>query len=321
MVDPWNVAVVAGDGVAPFELGVACEVFGTDRSEQALPVHDFAVCGLQPGRVRTKSGFHIEALHGLDRLAEADLVLVPPFAEPAPPVAPSAMTAALRAAVDRGAWVAGLCTGVFALGHAGLLDGRRAAVHWMAAGAFERTFPQVELDPFVLYVADPPVFTSAGTAAAIDLCLHLVREGYGSTVANAIARRMVVPPHRDGGQAQYIELPVPTAADALTPVLAWMERHLDHELTVNELARRARMSPRTFARKFRAETGTTPHHWLTTQRVVHAQWLLETTGHDLDTIARQSGFGNAATLRHHFVRRLGTNPTRYRRTFCPAPAQ
>lgn len=318
MVDPWNVAVLAGDGVAPFELGVACEIFGTDRSEEGLPVHDFAVCGLPPGRVRTKSGFHLDAPHGLDRLAEADLVLVPPFDEPAPPTPPAAMTSALRCVVERGAWVAGLCTGVFALGHAGLLDGRRAAVHWNAVDEFEQAFPNVRLDPFVLYVADPPVFTSAGTAAAIDLCLHLVREGYGSGVANAIARRMVVPPHRDGGQAQYIELPVPTTADALTPVLAWMERHLDQELTVDDLARRARMSPRTFARKFRAETGTTPHYWLTTQRVVHAQRLLETTSHDLDMVARLSGFANAATLRHHFTRKLGTNPSVYRRTFTAA---
>lgn len=317
MADPWNVAVLAGDGVAPFELGVACEVFGTDRSEEGLPVHDFAVCGLGAGRVRTKSGFYLDTPYGLDRLAEADLVLVPPFDEPAPSIAPTAATEALRAAVERGAWVAGLCTGVFALGDAGLLDGRRAAVHWRAAEEFERTFPAVEFDPFVLYVADPPVFTSAGTAAAIDLCLHLVRETYGSEAANAIARRMVVPPHRDGGQAQYVELPVPTAADALAPVLAWMERNLDQELSVHELARRAKMSPRTFARKFRHETGSTPHHWLTTQRIIHAQRLLETSTHDVDEVARLCGFGNAATLRHHFVRRLGTNPAAYRRTFTP----
>lgn len=307
--------MLAGDGVAPFELGVACEVFGTDRSKQGLPLHDFAVCGVQAGPIRTKSGFHIHTPHGLERLAEADLVLVPPMDEPPPPSVPPEALAALRAAVDRGAWVAGLCTGVFALAHAGLLDGRRAAVHWYAAAMFQATFPQVELDPFVLYVAEPPVFTSAGTAAAIDLCLHLVREGYGAQVANAIARRMVVPPHRDGGQAQYIELPVPTAADALTPVLAWLEQHLDQELSVAELARRSHMSPRTFARRFVAETGTTPHHWLTTQRIVQAQRLLETTPQDVETIARSCGFGNAAVLRHHFTRRLGTTPTRYRRTF------
>lgn len=315
MADPWNVAVLAGPGVAPFELGVACEVFGTDRSEQELPVHDFAVCAIEAGPVTTKSGFQIIAQYGLDRLVGADLVLVPPMDEPPPPSVPPAITDALRAAVDRGAWLAGLCTGVFALGHAGLLDGRRAAVHWNAAAAFQEAFPQVELDPFVLYVADPPVFTSAGTAAAIDLCLHLVREAYGSQVANAIARRMVVPPHRDGGQAQYIELPVPTAADALTPVLAWFERHLDQELSVADLARRARMSPRTFARRFVAETGTTPHHWLTMQRVGQAQRLLESTTLDVESIARNCGFGNASRLRHHFSRQVGTTPTRYRRAF------
>ncbi len=320
MAEPWNVAVLAGDGVAPFELGVACEVFGTDRSAQGLPLHDFAVCGEVAGTVRTRSGFRVEVPHGLDRLAQADLVLVPPMDEPAPPHVPPPSAEALRAAVDDGAWVAGLCTGVFVLGYAGLLKGRRAAVHWHAARAFEEAFPDVELDRFVLYVADPPVFTSAGTASAIDLCLHLVREAHGPETANAIARRMVVPAHREGGQAQYIERPVPEVGDALTPVLAWMEQHIDTELSVADLARRARMSPRTFARRFRAETGTTPHHWLTTQRVAHAQRLLETSDHDLEAIAGLCGFTGAAPLRHHFVRRLGTSPTSYRRAFRTGPA-
>ena len=308
------------DGVSPFELGVACEVFGIDRGEQGLPRHEFAVCRFQPGPLRTRSGFLIDTPHGLERLAVADLVIVPSW-HPVDLPPPPEVTAALRAVVARGAWVAGFCTGVFALGHAGLLAGRRAAAHWYSAGAFSALFPDVELDPAVLYVADPPVFTSAGTAAAIDLCLHLVRETHGPEVANAVARRMVVPPHRDGGQAQYVELPVPSASDSLAPVLAWMEAHLDQELTVADLARRALLSPRTFARRFRAETGTTPHRWLTVQRVLRAQRVLETTGHDIETVARLCGFGNAATLRHHFTRQVGTTPTAYRRAFRCEPGE
>jgi transcriptional regulator GlxA family with amidase domain len=175
-------------------------------------------------------------------------------------------------------------------------------------------FPEVRLDPAVLYVAEAPVLTSAGTSAAIDLCLHVLRVTEGPEVANAVARRMVVPPHRDGGQAQYVDLPVPTC-DSLAPLLEWMAEHLDTEQSVEDLARRALMSPRTFARRFRAETGTTPHAWLTGQRVLYAQRLLETTDQDVEAVARLCGFGNAATLRHHFQARVGTSPIRYRRTF------
>jgi transcriptional regulator GlxA family with amidase domain len=313
-----NVAVLAPNPVSPFELGVASEVFGTDRSAQGLPRTDFAVVRWQRGPVATTSGFAIDTPHRLDRAEVADLVIVPSWPDagtPPPPV----VCRALRAAVDRGAWVAGFCSGVFALAHAGLLSGRRATTHWFYAERFAALFPGVDLDPAVLYVPDAPVLTSAGTSAAIDLCLHLLRVTEGPEVANAVARRMVVPPHREGGQAQYVDLPVPTC-DSLAPLLAWMTEHLDREQPVAELARRALMSPRTFARRFRAETGSTPHHWLVGQRVLHAQRLLETTDQDVDAVARLCGFGNAAALRQHFSARVGTSPSRYRRTFRRAVA-
>lgn len=309
-----DVAVLVADEVSPFELGVACEVFGTDRTEQGLPRPDFAVCSATPGPVRSQAGFDIDVPYGLDRLRTADLVIVPNWSRLTVPPVPE-VTAALHEAAARGAWLAGFCTGVFALAHAGLLDGRRATTHWLHAEQFAEMFPDVRLDPSVLYVCDDPLYTSAGTSAAVDLCLDLVRHSQGPEVANTIARRMVVPPHRDGGQAQYVQIPVPGSADSLTGVLAWMEEHVVEDLTVEDLARRALMSPRTFARRFRAETGTTPHHWLVTQRVLLAQGLLETSDHDVETVARLSGFGTAAVLRHHFTRKVGTSPLAYRRTF------
>jgi AraC family transcriptional regulator, transcriptional activator FtrA len=308
-----NVAVLLSSPVSAFELGVACEVFGIDRRAQGIPLVDFAVVRWQRSPLATTAGFTLDTPHRLDRVEAADLLIVPSWPDPTTPP-PPAVRRALCAAAARGAWVAGFCTGVFALAHAGLLTGRRATTHWFHAERFADLFPEVDLDPAVLYVADDPVLTSAGTSAAIDLCLHILRVTEGPEVANAIARRMVVPPHREGGQAQYVDLPVP-GCDSLAPLLEWMSGHLDAEQPVEELARRALMSPRTFARRFRAETGTTPHHWLTGQRVLFAQRLLETTDHDVEAVARRCGFGNAATLRHHFSSRVGTSPTRYRRTF------
>ena len=226
------------------------------------------------------------------------------------------MTDALGRPCDRGSWVLGYCSGTFALAHAGLLDGQLATTHWHYAEEFRALFPSVRLDREVLYVAEGPVLTSAGTSAAIDLSLHVLRMIDGPEVANAVARRMVVPPHRDGGQSQYVERPLPTDDDHdLADLLAWMSGHLDEDLSVARLARRAHLSERTFARRFRAETGTTPYHWLVWQRVLHAQRLLETTELDIDRVAERSGFGSAATLRHHFVNRVGTAPQSYRRTF------
>jgi len=310
-----SVAAVVLDGVSPFELGVICEVFGIDRSPQGLPRFDFAVCAADPAPLRTKTGFTIDTPHRLDRLETADLIAVAP---PGPPTRdyPDELLAALRRAVERGARVMSVCSGAFVLGAAGLLDGRPCTTHWMYTDLLAARFPAAKIDPDVLYVDDGEVLTSAGTAAGIDLCLHVVRSEYGAGVANAFARRMVVPPHRDGGQAQYVETPVPvSSADTLTDLLAWIAANLHRELTVDALAARAHMSPRTFARRFRAETGTTPHHWITGQRMLLAQRMLEETEETVDAVARHCGFGNAAALRHHFLRRRGTTPQAYRRTF------
>ncbi|MCP3821524.1 helix-turn-helix domain-containing protein [Streptomyces sp. A3M-1-3] len=312
-----NVAVAVADEVAPFELGVICEVFGLDRSDQGLPVYDFALCAAQPGPLNARSGtFGISVPYGLDRLESADLIAVPAERPREPQEYSEPLLDALRRAVDRGARVLSVCTGAFTLGAAGLLDGRPCTTHWMHAPELARRYPRALVDPDVLYVDDGQVVTSAGTAAGIDACLHIVRQEHGPEVANTIARRMVVPPHRDGGQAQYIERPLPrTACDTVGDVLAWMERHLDAEITVEQLADRAHMSPRTFARRFLQETGTTPYRWLLRQRVLLAQELLEATDDTMDAIAGRSGFGNAAALRHHFLRTLGTTPNAFRRTF------
>jgi transcriptional regulator GlxA family with amidase domain len=314
-----DVAVIALPGVAPFELGTVCEVFGIDRSDQGVPRFDFAVCGVAPGRVPTSMGFALEVEHGLERLASADLVAVPAY--PYDAGLPDGVAGALRDAVARGARVLSVCSGAFALGDAGLLDGRRCTTHWAHAAELARRFPRADVDPAVLYVDDGAVVTSAGTAAGIDACLHVLREEHGASVARVVARRMVVPPHRDGGQAQYVETPVaPTAAETLEDVLTFMAQNLHLDLSVDDLARRAHMSPRTFARRFRAETGTTPLHWLVGQRLLLAQRLLEDGDDAVDVVASKVGFGTAAVLRHHFAKRLGTTPQAYRRTFCRRPA-
>ncbi|MET9482406.1 helix-turn-helix domain-containing protein [Streptomyces sp. NPDC006638] len=318
-----NVAAVLLDGVHPFELGVVCEVFGLDRSDDGLPVYDFAVVSAEGAELRTHAGFTLGSLAGLERLEEADLIAVPAGDAYAERAFPEELLAALRRAVDRGARVLSVCTGGYLLGAAGLLDGRRCAVHWRHSADLARRFPEARVEPAVLYVEDGPVITSAGSAAGIDACLYLVRQEHGPEIANALARRMVVPPHRDGGQAQFIERPLPVACDTVGEVLSWMERHLDREMTVEQLAERAHMSPRTFARRFQQETGTTPYRWLLRQRVLLAQELLEGTHETVDRVAGRAGFGNAAGLRHHFLRTLGTTPNAYRRTFQgpgPAPA-
>ncbi|MFI9581467.1 helix-turn-helix domain-containing protein [Streptomyces sp. NPDC052236] len=311
-----NVAAVLLSEVHPFELGVVCEVFGLDRGADGLPVYDFAAVSAEGPTVRTHAGFTISTPYGLDRLAEADLIAVPTGGSYPTRDYPEELLTALRDAVERGARVLSVCTGAFVLGAAGLLDGRRCTTHWRHSQALAARFPLALIDPDVLYVDEGSVITSAGTAAAIDACLHIVRQEHGPEVANHIARRMVVPPHRDGGQAQYIERPLPrTRCDTVGEVLAWMELHLDLDMTVEQLAARAHMSPRTFARRFQQETGTTPYRWLLRQRVLLSQELLETTDETVDAIAGRSGFGNAAGLRHHFLRTLGTTPNAYRRTF------
>jgi transcriptional regulator GlxA family with amidase domain len=309
-----NVAVVAVDGVAPFELGVVCEVFGTDRSAQGLPTYDFAVVAGEPGPVRTSIGFTIETPYGLDRIDRADLVAVPAAGDR---TWPEELLDALRRTVARGARVMSVCTGAFALGEAGLLDDRRCTTHWLYVDKLAARFPRAKVDRDVLYVEDDGVLTSAGTAAGIDLCLHIVRQEQGAAVANAVARRMVVPPFREGGQAQFVETPVPQPrrGDSLEEVLVWATSNLHRDITVESLAALAHMSPRTFARRFRAETGTTPHRWITGQRVALAQRLLEETDETVDVVADRTGFGTAANLRHHFGQWVRTTPQTYRATF------
>jgi transcriptional regulator GlxA family with amidase domain len=320
-----KVAVVLLDGFEPFGLGVLCEVFGTDRTDDGLPAYDFAVVAGEPGRLRSPAGFSVETGYGLERLESADLIAVPATSDERIDRGdwPEPLLDALRRAADRGAWVLSVCTGAFTLGAAGLLDGRGCTTHWRHAGELARMYPAAKVDPAVLYVEDGMVITSAGTAAGIDACLYLVRKEQGSRVANAIARRMVVPPHRDGGQAQYVERPVaPEAAcDTLGEVLEWIQRNLDRQLTVDYLASLAAMSPRTFARRFVQETGTTPQRWLTGQRILLAQQLLEETDEIVDVIAERAGFGNATTFRHHFRLWRGTTPHAYRRTFRAAVAR
>ncbi|MER6952680.1 MULTISPECIES: helix-turn-helix domain-containing protein [unclassified Streptomyces] len=312
-----NVVAVLLDGVHPFELGVLCEVFGLDRSDEGLPAYDFTVVSAEGPVLGTHvGGLTVSTPYGLDRLEEADLIAVPASDANVEREYPPELLAALRRGVDRGARVLSVCSGVFVLGAAGLLDGRRCAAHWRHADLLARRYPRTTVEPDVLYVDEDPVITSAGTAAGIDACLHLVRKEQGPEVANGIARRMVVPPHRDGGQAQYIARPLPrSACDTVGGVLVWMEAHLDQEVTVEQLAERAHMSPRTFARRFQQETGTTPYRWLLRQRVLLAQHLLEATDETVDAIAWRAGFGTAGALRHQFVQALGTTPNAYRRTF------
>jgi AraC family transcriptional activator FtrA len=310
-----NVAVIALPEVAVFELGVLCELFGYDRSADGLPTYDFAVCSIDGAPVPSRAGFDIAVKHDLSRVEDADLVVAAPFDNPRfePP---AEVSAALRRAHERGAWVMSVCTGAFALGAAGLLDGRRCTTHWLHTDRLARLHPKAIVDPGVLYVQDGRVLTSAGTAASIDAGLHLIRQEHSTTVATMLARRMVVPPHRDGGQAQYIETPLQSVdCETLQPVLTAVLETLDRPHTVDTMAEMAHMAPRTFARKFRDETGATPHDWLTGQRLLLARRLLECSDLGVDVIADRSGFGSAATLRHHFAQRLSTTPQAYRGTF------
>ena len=261
-----------------------------------------------------KSGLSLHVNQGLEAAADADLVIMAPFGRDKE--VPEPVLEALRAAHARGAWVMSICSGAYALARAGLLDGRRCTTHWHYSQDLANRYPAAVVDENVLYVQDGTIITSAGTAAGIDACLHLVRVELGASVAAAIARDMVVPPHRDGGQAQFIDRPMPRCGSApMEELLRWMVEHLDEEHSVNELAARLHMSPRTFARRFRAETGTTPAAWLNSQRVLRAQELLESTELNIDEIAREAGFGHSVLLRHHFTKVLDTSPQSYRRAF------
>ncbi|MEU3731574.1 MULTISPECIES: helix-turn-helix domain-containing protein [unclassified Streptomyces] len=307
-----TVALAATDGMLHFELALACEVFGTDLADVVKPWYRLSVCG--PGTVRV-GRFGLEPDAGLDHLSYADTVVVPGWAD-IDRDPPAELVDAVREAHEAGARVVSLCTGAFVLAAAGLLDGRRATTHWAHTGELAERHPRVTVDPDVLYVDDGSVLTSAGKAAAMDLCLHLVRLDHGASVANRLARRLVVPPHRDGGQAQFVATPVPAPDNhPLAELFPWVLQRLDHPLTVEDLARRARMSSRNLGRHFRSATGTTPLRWLLTQRIRHAQELLETTDDTIDRIATATGMGTATTLRRHFHRTVGVPPDAYRRTF------
>ena len=311
-----TVAAVLTERVSPFEFGVICEVFGLDRTSDGLPPMDFRVCGKRPGVPLPASspGVTVTPEYGLDVLTGADLVAIP--AAPGFDGFDPDVIAAIKAAHDAGATILTVCSGAFMAGAAGLLDGRRCTTHWRYVDALAASYPEATVDPDVLFVDEGNLVTSAGTAAGIDASLHLVRRELGSSAANSIARRMVVPPQRDGGQRQFIEQPVVECrSDSLAATLQWMTEHLDHAHTIDELAARATMSTRTFARKFAAETGTTPVKWLTTQRVLLAKHLLEDTDLGLESIAERSGFGSGALLRHHFNRVVGLAPGDYRRRF------
>lgn len=307
-----TVALAVTDGMLHFELSLAYEVFGADMTGLVDPWYRLVVCG--PGAARA-GRFRLEPDHGLDQLPRVDTVIVPGWAD-VDVDPPADLVEAVRAAHRAGARVASLCTGAFVLAAAGLLDGRRATTHWAHTQALASRYPQVEVDPDVLYVDNGSVLTSAGKAAAMDLCLHLVRRDHGSSTANTVARRLVVPPHRDGGQAQFVTTPVPAPDNhPLAELFPWVIERLDRPLTVEDLARQARMSSRNLGRHFRAVTGTTPLQWLLTQRIRHAQELLEASDDSVDAIATATGMGTATTLRRHFNRTVGVPPDTYRRTF------
>ncbi|MCM0676604.1 DJ-1/PfpI family protein [Micromonospora phytophila] len=320
---PHRIAVLALDQVVGLDLGTPAQVFGTARNADGARLYTVDVCTPGARPVRSTAGYQVLPDHGLELLETADTVIVPgihgdsllPDAAVAPEVA-----AALRAACERGARIMSICTGAFVLAAAGLLDGRRATTHWAYAERFRRLHPGVDLDPDVLFVADATVLTSAGVAAGIDLCLHVIRTDHGSEVANRAARRCVVPPWRDGGQAQYIERPVPKAADASTATAReWARQRLHEPVSLRDLAEQARMSVRTFTRHFRSETGLSPAQWLLQQRTDHARLLLETTDLSVDQVARRCGFGTAAALRQQLHQRIGVAPSTYRRAFRRAP--
>ena len=310
-----TVVAIAYDGLCAFEFGLATELFGLPRPELDVEWYDFEVVSIDRGPLRTLGGATLTAPTDLARVERAGTIVLPGWRDPAEPP-PRPLVDALLAAHGQGARVLSICSGVFVLAATGLLDGQRATTHWRHVERLRAAHPAIEVEPDVLYIDNGSLLTSAGSAAGIDLGLHLIRRDHGPAVANQVARRLVVPPHRDGGQAQYIAAPVPAAAGAgLGAVIDWAIERFDEPLSVDELAHRANMSSRTFARRFREATGATPHRWLTLLRVRRAQELLETTELTVDEIAGQSGLGSAANLRHHFERVTRTTPRRYRAAF------
>ena len=309
-----RVAMAVQPGAPIFELSVPCEVFGVSRPEIHDPWYRFQVCPTTPG-ARVASGFVADQPGTMRDLAHADTLIIigSENIHVDPPVQ---LLDALHEAHRRHSRLVGICSGAFVLARAGLLDHRRATTHWMHIHDFTALFPTVALDPSVLYVEDGGIFTSAGTAAAIDLCLELVRQDFGAAAANEVARRMVIPPHRDGGQAQYVRWPMPAHPDQdLADALEWAQAHLDDRITVTDLTQRAHLSRRTLIRRFHDTVGMTPQQWLLRQRLLLAQDLLETTAIPVERVAERSGMGTAANLRHHFSAHVGVSPLTFRRTF------
>lgn len=312
-----NVAVLAFEGVSLFQLSIPAVAFGTVNAPPDFPLYNVRYCAVRPGPVLSDQGLVVQVEDSLEAMRSADVVIVPAWTDPSL-AAPEEVTAAIRHAHDAGAVIVGLCLGAFVLGDAGLLDGRQSTTHWVARDQFAARFPKAIFRPDVLYVADERVITSAGTVAAIDCCLNLVRERHGAELANQMARQLVTPPHRQGGQAQYISRPVPQIASEsrLPGVLEWAREHIDEPLCVDMLAEIAAMSRRTFTRRFRETTGTTVIKWLNAERVARSQLLLETTDWSIERISSEVGFGTPLSLRQHFTAQLGTTPTDYRRSFC-----
>jgi transcriptional regulator GlxA family with amidase domain len=308
-IRPHRVAVLVLDAVVPLDLGIPAQVFGT----YAEAPYALTLCAERPGPVMTCAGFPVVAGAGLEALARADTLIVPGFEPHDRPVGDDVL-AALRGSPAR---KVSICTGAFALAAAGVLDGRRATTHWRHTGELAALYPQIAVEPDVLYVDEGDVLTSAGVAAGLDLCLHILRRDHGAAFAAAVARRIVVPPHRDGGQAQFIRRPLPQRDGSLAATRAWALERLHEPLTVQALARHACVSERTLARRWTAETGVSVHRWLLEQRVDAARAALEEAGASVEEIARATGFGTAANLRKHFRRRLATTPTAYARAFGP----
>lgn len=317
---PHRVVVLALDGLLPFELGIPHRIFGRPKDATGRLLYEVVTCSIRPpGPVRTDADFAIQVEHGPEALATADTVIVPASYELGPVFKEGVLTDELAAALAHirpGTRLASICTGVYVLAAAGLLDGRPATTHWADAERLQRLFPRIEVDPDVLFIDDGDVLTSAGVAAGIDLCLHMVRRDHGAAVANEVARRTVIPPHRDGGQAQYIERPVPDPQAATTTTArAWALGRLHQPIQLRDMAARESMSVRTFTRRFREETGVSPGQWLTQQRVERARHLLESSDLSIDQVAHDAGFGTAQSMRQHLQAALGVTPTAYRRTF------
>ncbi|HEX5997718.1 MAG TPA: helix-turn-helix domain-containing protein [Jiangellales bacterium] len=310
-----RIRVLLQEPVAPFELGVIHEVFGIDRTDDGVPAFDYQVCAEDPRmRFSTPGGLCIAATNGLDGCDDADLLALP--SGPMDTAPSEAVLSAVRTAVQRGAYVAAVCTAAFTVAAAGVLDGLGCATHWRYADHLQRRYPAVLVDPDALYLQSGSVVTSAGTAAGIDACLHLVRTELGPAVAGRIARRMVTAPHRDGGQRQFVERPLlPEPAHSLAGLLEWLDEHLAEEHTLQSLAREAAVSPRTLLRRFHAETGGTPYAWLTSRRVARAQELLGLSALSMEEVARSVGLASATLLRHHFRRQVGVSPQQYRQQF------